>query len=75
MEGMMKKCKECGVEYHDAHVTYDGHTIPYITKKCGKYVEKCKDPDCWTCCLHGGHNFIKNGNGRHKWKNEGSGDE
>lgn len=65
----MKKCKECGVEYHDAHVTYDGHTIPYITQKCGNYVEKCQDPYCMTCCLHGGHNFIKNGNGRHKWKN------
>lgn len=71
----MKKCKVCGVEYHSAHVTYDGFELPYITKKCGKYVEKCQDSDCMTCSLDGGHRFIRNGSGRHKWIDEGSGDE
>lgn len=67
----MKKCQLCGIEYHSAHVTYDGYSTPYITRKCGKYTEKCQDVDCMKCCLDGGHEFVKNGNGRHKWIDEG----
>lgn len=61
----MKKCKKCGIEYKEAHLTYDGCTTPYITHKCGKYVGKCNEPGCLFCGINGGHTFISYG--EHEW--------
>lgn len=72
---MMNNCKVCGFEYHSVHVTYDDFELPYITKKCGKYVEKCQDLNFMMRNLHGGHNFIRNVSRSDKWRNEGSDDE
>lgn len=64
----MRKCKTCGITFESAHISYDGYRCPSITKKCGYYTEKCDEKNCMNCCLDGGHVFIKNGNGRHKWE-------
>lgn len=63
------KCKQCGITHKSAHVTYDGYTLPVITKRCVKERKLCDDSEnCMTCCIDGGHITELYGKGRHKWK-------
>lgn len=67
----LKRCKNCGINFETAHITFDGYSVPYITIKCVKerYIceEQKKTGICWTCCLDGGHIKELYSTGRHRW--------